>query len=163
MLLTERDHIFLAHQRLPACEDVHISSQFLPLGDNGIQFLKSKVQPVSVLCSPAACTVHIAGGSGIQKDLPWHIAVFLFRHRFLSGTSHKAGIYNKIMEKCISYAFVQLPYLHDQFVPVIFLFNGMVECLSLGLIPPLRGHFIYHVQKLRDVCLRILPQVLPCF
>ena len=61
MRLTQADDVRLAHQRLSAGIQIHVCAHFLALADDAVKRLQAHVQPVAILCGPAAGAVQVAG------------------------------------------------------------------------------------------------------
>ena len=163
MHLTDLNKVFFADKRLTACVDVHIGSQFFTLFYDRIDGLKIQVQLMAILCCPASCAMKVTCAGRIKKDCPRYIAVILFRYFFLRCASLKTGIYNKVTEKCLAYAGIQLIHTKDQLIPVVLCLDGVTDRISLSCIPAIRCYFINHFHDLRYVCLRILLKIIQCF
>ena len=71
------EQVLLAAGRLPAGAHIPVDAQFLTLGNDAIHILKTQVQAVAVLGSPAALAVQVAGGSRVEQQNPRHVAVVL--------------------------------------------------------------------------------------
>ena len=155
MHLTQLDEVCLPHQRLAAGVDIHVGPKFFALTDDGVDSLQAEIELVSILSRPAAGTVHIAGGGGVQQNGPGHIAVLPLFDLFLGGAALQAGVKQKVLEKGAAYAGIQLVDPQDQLVPIVLFLNGLADGVPLALIPLLRGKPVHQGHELRDVLLRI--------
>ena len=61
MHLTDLEQICLADSGLTTGIDIHVSTQFLALTDDGVDGFHGKIQTVTILCRPATGTVQVAG------------------------------------------------------------------------------------------------------
>lgn len=78
MLLTQPDDIFFANQRFAAGEEAGVDTKLFPLSEHLIHDFVAEILLISVLCRPAASTMHISGRRWIHKNDPRNIAlVFL--------------------------------------------------------------------------------------
>ena len=98
VLLTQTDEILLPDHRLTAGVDVHVNAQLFPLTDDVIDLVIGKIELASILSSPAACAVKIAGGSGIQEDSPRDIAVVFFTKLFLNLPALQVDIEEEVID-----------------------------------------------------------------
>ena len=59
-----------------------------------------------------------------------------------SDLKRMTGIYNKVAEKCLAYAGIQLIHTKDQLIPVVLCLDGVTDRISLSCIPAIRCYFI---------------------
>ena len=78
MFFAELQDVCLADKRLTAREHVEVYAKLLALCNNTVQILEAQVQLVTILCSPAASAVQVAGRGRIHQDQPRNIAAILF-------------------------------------------------------------------------------------
>ncbi len=160
MHLAELEEVSLAHRGLAAGVDVHIGAQLLALADDGVDGLQGEVQPVAVLRSPAAGTVEVAGGGGVEQDGPGDVAAVFLLHLVLGRAALEAGVEQEILEEGLPDAGVQLIELQHQPVPVVLLGDGGADGLSLLHIPVIGGELVHHIHQLGQVLIGVALDVL---
>ena len=100
MFFTQFNDIRFPHQRLAACIHIKINTQFFSLCDDPVQIFIRQIQFVTVLCSPAAGAVQVAGAGGIHQDQPRNIALMYFSHLTDCLSSVKGRFKSKI-QRCL--------------------------------------------------------------
>ena len=164
MLFTELDNILLAHQRFAAGVYVQIDAHLLALADDVVDLVKAQVQLVAILRCPAACTVQIAGGGGIQQDRPGNVAVILVPQFLLFVPADQIGINEEI--DCNGGQHLRIHIVdhvaHERIIGIVRIFDSRAHGCPLAGEFAL-GEFIRPVDQFRQILFRIFIEVLKRF
>ena len=116
---------------------------------------------MSVFRRPAAGAVQVAGRGGVQQNGPGHIAPLFFPHSLLPAAADQGGIDNKVFQKGLPHAHIQLEHLPDQLIPVALrVLQYVMEYLPLGCIEIVLVKVICPVQQLGQILLRLTLDIL---
>ncbi|POO88179.1 hypothetical protein C1H57_25200, partial [Clostridium sp. 2-1] len=78
VFFAQADNIVLPYQRFSAGINIHVSAECLSLLNNAVQRVVIHIEPVAVICGPAAGAVQIARGGRVHQNCPWNVAVVFF-------------------------------------------------------------------------------------
>ena len=123
MFPANRKQILFPDHRLPAGINKHKRAQRLALGDDGIDLGHAEIQLMTIFRRPAAGAMQVAGRGRIKQDRPRHVAVVFRRSFNLTGAAFQTGVDDKVGEKRLAHAGVQVIQLQHQIIPMILLFD----------------------------------------
>ena len=159
MLLAQSDDILFSHQRLAAREQIEVDAHLLALADDVVKLFKAQIQLVAVLGGPAAHTVQVAGGSGVEQNGPGDVAVVLGAELFFLLPTDEVGVDKEVHRRCFHDLGI---YVTDDVanigvVSVVGIFDRRTHRSALS-----RRYsdceFVRPVHELDEVCLRVLVQ-----
>ena len=161
MAFAEGNDILFPNKRFAAGIEIHVGTQLRTLADDGVHRIQVHIHLIAVFRRPAACTVKIAGRSGVHQDSPWDIAAVLLTVVTLFWEPDQRRVHNKIFKKRLTNSVVDVcPQTFNQTIPVVVRILDHLPGLLPGSSKDIFSRkLIYPVHNFRQIPIRVLVQI----